>query len=172
VGAGWEHEVAPGWTLKGEYRFTKFETGICRRVEQLGRAPRQRSTPWGVGHHDGTIPRPPPDRVSGIDLHAFSIRLTHYSTRLLRAPTLVTRRAAPRRPPWTGLYGGGVGRPHVHAHAHGVHAPSFFNRDESRLPALVRPSRTVNTAFNTRRPSRWRRLRHFPWNINVALDKT
>jgi len=36
VGAGWERQVAAGWTLRGEYRYTKFQATNLLQASQFG----------------------------------------------------------------------------------------------------------------------------------------
>jgi opacity protein-like surface antigen len=113
VGAGWEHQIAPSWTLKAEYRYTRFEDKDFLRPTISTTNQTQVSGSGAVTTTATTSPFANTDRVSGIDLHALRFGITHYfggepSAVVAPAFPLPTKGPAPVIWPtnWTGLYGG------------------------------------------------------------------
>lgn len=108
VGAGWEHEVAPSWTLKAEYRYTAFES------KDLSRPSNSSSTQTDVsaGGSITTIANftsATTDRASGIALHTLRFGITHYfdGGPAVSAPAAMVNKAPPAvATPWEGLYAG------------------------------------------------------------------
>jgi opacity protein-like surface antigen len=118
AGAGWEREVAPGWTLKAEYRYTAFQDKDIASSTSSAGSQRNVSTTGAVttSASSGTVTAT--DHVSGLALHALRFGITHY----LNAPApgayaMVTKAPPPAAAPWTGLYGGvSFGLTSMHAH--------------------------------------------------------
>ena len=106
VGAGWEHEIAPSWTLKAEYRYTAFES------KDLSRPSNSSSTQSDVsgGTTTTTIANftsATTDRASGISLHALRFGITHYfDGGPASAPAAMVTKAPAVAAPWEGLYAG------------------------------------------------------------------
>src|SRR5262249_54786229 len=77
VGGGWEHQIAPSWTLKAEYRYTQFAGKDLPRP--AGSAFTQTITELGAGSTTvGATGFTATDRVSGIALHALRLGVAHY----------------------------------------------------------------------------------------------
>ena len=112
VGAGWEREVAPGWTLKAEYRYTRFQD---RDLPRTTASTSNQASVSAAGLVTTTVINSSSaitDRVSGLDLHALRFGITHHFgvgglTTSPVAYAMVTK--APPRPvgrTWDGFYGG------------------------------------------------------------------
>jgi opacity protein-like surface antigen len=107
VGGGWEHEVAPGWTLKAEYRYTQFEDKTIPRSSSLASTQTNVSATGLVTTTVTNSVTTPTDRVSGIALHALRLGLTHYfDAPAAGAYAMASTASPPAAAPWTGLYGG------------------------------------------------------------------
>jgi len=107
VGAGWEREVAPGWTLKAEYRYTAFEDKDIARSTSSASSQRSVGTTGAVTTSGSNGAFTATDRVSGVALHALRFGITHYfGAPAVGAYAMVTKAPPPATPPWTGLYGG------------------------------------------------------------------
>jgi opacity protein-like surface antigen len=73
IGAGWEREVATGWTLRGEYRYTKFQS---RDVTSMSASASTGTLPLGdTITSSSTITAT--ERVSA-DMHSVWLGVTHY----------------------------------------------------------------------------------------------
>ena len=112
VGGGWEHQIAPAWTLKAEYRYARFEDQDLTRTASLA----QPSTLVGGGLTGTNVTASTTantDRVSEISQHALRVGLTHYfdSDAAAAAPgaTAMVVKAPPpvaAVPSWAGPYAG------------------------------------------------------------------
>ena len=69
VGAGWERKITPSWTLKAEYRYTRFQD---RTVTE--NASSNSTSPGNSSSNDALQT----SRVSGLDWHAVTIGVSHY----------------------------------------------------------------------------------------------
>jgi opacity protein-like surface antigen len=111
VGGGWEHQIAPSWTLKAEYRYTWFEDKDLARADSSTQSSATVS-PFGNSTSFSTTTTASTDRVSGISQHALRVGLTHYfgSDALAATPgaTAMVVKAPPpvAMPSWAGPYGG------------------------------------------------------------------
>jgi opacity protein-like surface antigen len=113
VGGGWEHQIAPGWTLKAEYRYSRFEDKDFLRPSSSTINQTTVSGTGAVSTVATATATATTDRVSGIDLHALRFGITHYfggepSAVVAPAFPLPTKGPAPviASLGWTGLYGG------------------------------------------------------------------
>jgi len=113
VGAGWEHQIAPGWTLKAEYRYTRFEDKDFARPESSTISQTSVTGGGAVTTTTTTSTTANTDRVWGIDSHALRFGITHYfgsEPWAVVAPALALPTKGPRpvvtASTWTGLYGG------------------------------------------------------------------
>ena len=97
VGAGWEREIAPGWTLKAEYRYTRFQD---RDLEPRASVSTTTQNSFLTGGLTQTflsnVTSTSTDRVSGLDLHALRFGITHYfgADALASAPVAYTKGSA------------------------------------------------------------------------------
>jgi outer membrane immunogenic protein len=69
VGAGWERKITPSWTLKAEYRYTRFQDHTV--TENAGS---NSSGPGNSSSNDAIQT----SRVSGLDWHTVTIGVSHY----------------------------------------------------------------------------------------------
>jgi opacity protein-like surface antigen len=156
VGAGWEREVAPGWTMKAEYRYTRFQDRDLPRTAASNSNQASVSAAGAVTTTVNTSTSAITDRVSGLDLHALRFGITHHfgAEALASAPVnaaMVTK--APRRPvgqSWEGLYGGvSFGLTSMRTSTTST-STEIFN-DAFAVPGdAITDVEPVNTAFNTR----------------------
>ena len=108
VGAGWEREIAPGWTFKAEYRYTRFQD------KDLPRSTSSTSndvtvSPLGTGTSVINSSSAITDRVSGLDLHALRFGITHYfngGAPVVSAYAMATKSPHLLAMPWEGAYSG------------------------------------------------------------------
>ncbi len=153
VGAGWEHEIAPTWTFKAEYRYTQFED------KDLPRSPSSTSNQTSVNAVGGvttTVSNTTSavtDRVSGVALHALRFGVTHYfgaGEPVVGAYAMVTKAPPPVTPPWTGVYGGvSFGLTSMHTSTASTSNDLFTNAQT--FPGIAFTDvQTVNSVFNTR----------------------
>jgi opacity protein-like surface antigen len=73
VGAGWERKITPSWTLKAEYRYTRFQD---RTVTENSN---QTTSVSGTTTSSSTsLATSQSSRISGLDWHTVSIGVSHY----------------------------------------------------------------------------------------------
>jgi outer membrane immunogenic protein len=73
VGAGWERKITPSWTLKAEYRYTRFQD---RTVTENSN---QTTSVSGTTTSSSTaLTTSQSSRISGLDWHTVSIGVSHY----------------------------------------------------------------------------------------------
>jgi outer membrane immunogenic protein len=72
VGAGWERKITPSWTLKAEYRYTRFQD---RTVTENSN---QISSSSGTTSSSTSFAAVQSSRISGLDWHTVSIGVSHY----------------------------------------------------------------------------------------------
>jgi len=144
VGAGWEHEIAPSWTFKAEYRYTAFE------AKDLPRANSSTSAQTDVFQGGSTVTTSNfastlTDRASGIALHALRFGITHYFDAAPgAAPTYAMLTKAPPvlAKPWEGAYAGvSYGSALLRAGTSNVNN-SVSNRTVTSPTGIVTPSTT------------------------------
>jgi outer membrane immunogenic protein len=73
VGAGWERKITPSWTLKAEYRYTRFQD---RTVTQSSNATVSSSGGGSSASSSDAIVET--SRLSGLDWQTVSIGVSHY----------------------------------------------------------------------------------------------
>jgi opacity protein-like surface antigen len=73
VGAGWERKITPSWTLKAEYRYTRFQD---RTVTESSNFSSSSSGTGGVSSSSGSSVET--SRISGLDWHTVTIGVSHY----------------------------------------------------------------------------------------------
>ena len=69
VGAGWERKITPSWTLKAEYRYTRFQDHTV-----IEHAASNSSGPGSISSNDALQI----SRISGPDWHTATIGVSHY----------------------------------------------------------------------------------------------
>jgi outer membrane immunogenic protein len=69
VGAGWERKITPSWTLKAEYRYTRFQDHTVTE-----NAASTSSGPGNVSSNNALQT----SRISGLDWHTATIGVSHY----------------------------------------------------------------------------------------------
>jgi opacity protein-like surface antigen len=150
VGGGWEREVAPGWTLKAEYRYTQFQDKDMPRSSSSSSNTTNVNAGGGISTTVSNTNAAITDRVSGVGSHALRFGLTHYFGG--GAPTVTANAAATRGAPppaWTGLYGGvSFGLTSMHTST----ASTFndvFNATQTAPGFALTDVQTANAAFNT-----------------------
>ena len=153
VGAGWEHEIAPGWTLKTEYRYTQFEDKDLPRSSGTTSTQTSINTIGGVTTTVTNSALTATDRVSGIALHALRFGITHYfasGAPAVGAYAMVTKAPPPAAPPWTGLYGGvSFGLTSMHTHTAST-SNELFNQTAA-VPGITETDvQPITTVFSTR----------------------
>jgi outer membrane immunogenic protein len=73
VGAGWERKISPSWTLKAEYRYTRFQDRtVTESVNSTS------SSPGAILSSTTTSTARESSRISGLDWHTVSIGVSHY----------------------------------------------------------------------------------------------
>ncbi len=153
VGAGWEHEIAPGWTLKTEYRYTQFEDKDLPRLASSASSQTSINTVGGVTTTASNTAFTATDRVSGIALHALHFGITHYfasGAPAVGAYAMATKAPPPAAPPWTGLYGGvSFGLTSMHTHTAST-SNEVFNQTSTAPGFLETDVQPVNTVDSTR----------------------
>jgi opacity protein-like surface antigen len=153
VGAGWEHEIAPTWTLKAEYRYTAFADKDIQRASASASTQTSVSTTGAVTTTVSNFAATPTDHVSGVNLHALRFGITHYLTDapLAPAPYAMAVKAPPLAGPvWIGLYGGvSFGLMSMHVRTTSV-TNEVFNLTETDPFGSVFEPVTSNAAFSTR----------------------
>ena len=75
VGAGWERTITPSWTLKAEYRYTRFQD---RTLTESSRSNSNSSSPGGGTSNSFSSTRLDTSRFSGLDWHTVSLGVSHY----------------------------------------------------------------------------------------------
>ena len=155
IGGGWEHQIAPSWTLKAEYRYTRFENKDLVQPSVAADASTTLS-PGATSTSASTTTFTDTSRVSGLDQHSLRVGLTHYfgSDALAAAPgaTAMVVKAPPpvARPSWAGPYGGvsfGLTSMHV---ATDSTFDSVFNIVQTDTGIRADDVQTSNAAFSTR----------------------
>jgi outer membrane immunogenic protein len=73
VGAGWERKITPSWTLKAEYRYTRFQD---RTLTDNSSA--NSSSSGGGSSSSFSSARLDTSRLSGLDWHTVSLGVSHY----------------------------------------------------------------------------------------------
>jgi outer membrane immunogenic protein len=73
VGAGWERKITPSWTLKAEYRYTRFQD---RTVTESSNS--TSSSPGATFSSSAASAALESSRISGLDWHTVSIGVSHY----------------------------------------------------------------------------------------------
>lgn len=152
VGAGWEHEIAPTWTLKAEYRYTAFQD------KDIPRATASTSNQTSVNAAGGVTTTVTngaaaiTDSISGVNEHAIRFGITHYLTDV---PLAQASYAMPVKAPvlagpvWTGVYGGvSFGLMSMQAKATSVEN-EVFAATETVPGTSATDLETLNTPFNT-----------------------
>jgi opacity protein-like surface antigen len=150
VGAGWEHEIAPSWTLKAEYRYTAFQDKDLPRPLGLTQSQTSVSTTGAVSttvvNQTGTIA----DHVSGVNLHALRFGITHYLNDVPPTPYAMPVKAPVLAGPvWTGVYGGvSFGAMSMHVKSDSVSNEVFIVNET--VPGLAFTQvENINETFNT-----------------------
>jgi outer membrane immunogenic protein len=73
IGAGWERKISPSWTLKAEYRYTRFQDRtVTESVNSTS------SSPGAILSSTTTSTAAESSRISGLDWHTVSIGVSHY----------------------------------------------------------------------------------------------
>jgi outer membrane immunogenic protein len=75
VGAGWERTITPSWTLKAEYRYTRFQD---RTLTESSSSSSNSSSPGGGSSNSFSGARLNTSRFSGLDWHTVSLGVSHY----------------------------------------------------------------------------------------------
>ena len=70
VGIGWERQIVPGWTLRGEYRYTRFQDADLHLNTQ--------STTVGSGGTSDSFTTAQSTHYSGLDMHSLWLGVSHY----------------------------------------------------------------------------------------------
>lgn len=96
VGAGWEHQIAEQWTLRAEYRYTKFEN-VALSSSFLATSPGQ-SVTGQAGQSNATISSP--------NLQVVRVGLTRYFDAGVLPAGIFTKALATYAASWTGAYAG------------------------------------------------------------------
>jgi opacity protein-like surface antigen len=154
VGAGWEHEIAPTWTLKAEYRYTAFADKDITRATASTSTNTFVSTTGVVTTNVSNFAASPLDHVSGVNLHALRFGITHYlsDAPLAPAPYAIPVKAPPvAGPVWTGLYGGvSFGLMSMHAKATSVTNNVDNTTETDSFGDVFTDAFTSNSSFSTR----------------------
>src|SRR5262249_5410822 len=152
VGAGWEHEIAPTWTLKAEYRYTAFQDKDTQRATASASTQTSVSATGAVTTTVTNTTAAITDRVSGINQHALRFGITHYLSDVPLAPAsyaMPVKAPVLAGPVWTGVYGGvsfGLMSMHVSAASS---QNEIFAFTETAPGASATDFETLNTPFNT-----------------------
>ncbi len=80
VGAGWERKVAPTWTLKAEYRYTRFQDRTSTTSLSSGGTGTITTSPFGVAPSITSTSSASLDtqRFSGLDWQIVMVGVSHY----------------------------------------------------------------------------------------------
>ena len=151
VGAGWEHEIAPTWTLKAEYRYTAFQDKDVQRATASTSTQTSVSATGAVSTTVTNTSAAITDRVSGVNEHALRFGITHYLTDVPLAPAYAMPVKAPvlAGPVWTGVYGGvSFGLMSMQAKATSVQN-EVFTLTETVPGTSFTDVQTINTPFNS-----------------------
>jgi opacity protein-like surface antigen len=151
VGAGWEHEIAPSWTLKAEYRYTAFADKDLPRTAFSASTQRSVSTTGAVTTTVTNTTAAITDRVSDVNLHALRFGITHYfsDVPLAPAPSMAVKAPPLAGPVWTGVYGGvSFGLMSMRAKAETV-SNEVFALTETFPGTLFTDVETLSTVSNT-----------------------
>jgi outer membrane immunogenic protein len=73
VGAGWERKITPSWTLKAEYRYTRFQDRTLTDSSSSST-----SSSGGGSSSSFSSTRLDTSRLSGLDWHTMSLGVSHY----------------------------------------------------------------------------------------------
>jgi opacity protein-like surface antigen len=76
VGAGWERKITPSWTLKGEYRYTRFQDRTL--TESFSSSGSTSTTGAITSTSSFSNASLDTNRFSGLDWHTVSIGVSHY----------------------------------------------------------------------------------------------
>jgi opacity protein-like surface antigen len=74
IGAGWERKITPSWTLKAEYRYTRFQD----RTLSANFVSSSSATNTNGGTQTFTSASADINRISGLDWHTVMIGVSHY----------------------------------------------------------------------------------------------
>jgi outer membrane immunogenic protein len=74
IGAGWERKITPSWTLKAEYRYTRFQDRtVTENSTSSSNSPGATSLT-----STSSLAAVESSRISGLDWHTVSIGVSHY----------------------------------------------------------------------------------------------
>jgi outer membrane immunogenic protein len=74
IGAGWERKITPSWTLKAEYRYTRFQDRtVTENSTSSSNSPGATSST-----STSSLAAVESSRISGLDWHTVSIGVSHY----------------------------------------------------------------------------------------------
>jgi outer membrane immunogenic protein len=76
VGAGWERKITPSWTLKAEYRYTRFQDRTL--TESFSNSSSSSTTGAITSTSSFSNANVDTNRFSGLDWHTVSIGVSHY----------------------------------------------------------------------------------------------
>lgn len=78
VGVGWERKITPSWTLKAEYRYTRFQD-LTETVSFASSHPATTSfSSGGTTNSVSSNVSVDTNRYSGLDWHTVMIGVSHY----------------------------------------------------------------------------------------------
>jgi opacity protein-like surface antigen len=69
VGVGWERQIVPGWTLRGEYRYTRFQDTDLHVNTQSASSDGSSTTTFNTSQIT---------HYSGLDMHSLWLGVSHY----------------------------------------------------------------------------------------------
>jgi outer membrane immunogenic protein len=79
VGAGWERKITPSWTLKAEYRYTRFQDRTVATAFNSSNAGVGTTTfGGGPSTSTGSTTELRTDKVSGLDWQTVMVGMSHY----------------------------------------------------------------------------------------------
>ncbi len=79
VGAGWERKITPSWTLKAEYRYTRFQDRTVATAFNSSSAGSSTTTfGGGPSTSTGSTTELLTDKVSGLDWQTVMVGVSHY----------------------------------------------------------------------------------------------
>jgi opacity protein-like surface antigen len=152
VGAGWEREVAPGWTFKAEYRYTRFQDKDLPRSSSTATNIVQVSAAGAVTTTVSNGTSASTDHVSGIASHALRFGITHYFSSgapVVSAYAMATKAPPPVMPAWTGLYGGvSFGLTSMHTSTAST-SNELLTQTQASPVVTFTDVETVNSVFNS-----------------------
>ncbi|HLX14681.1 MAG TPA: outer membrane beta-barrel protein [Bradyrhizobium sp.] len=77
VGAGWERKITPSWTLKAEYRYTRFQD-LALSTNFASTFSQTTNFVGGMQTFTRSIAGVDNNRLSGLDWHTLTIGVSHY----------------------------------------------------------------------------------------------